>query len=234
MSWAGVGQSGLFWTVNTDGSIARVDWEFPQGDVSGVIDNLLVIGLQGRNISSDIPVSGDILQFNGGVWAPTGASVLVSGVPHNLLSSTHPDTTAAAPEEGDLVAGYGSPAAWTRFPRGADGYILSMASGGNLSWSPPGLPDVEILTAGTGTILDENNRAFIVNKTVGSSTEVMLPPSPFLGQQIIVKDGKGDANTNQILIYASSTTIDGNTGVIMRQNYQSFSFLNNGTEWNII
>lgn len=234
MSWAGTAQSGLFWTVNTGGGIARVDWEFPGGDVSGVIDNLIVIGLRGQGVSPDIPASGDVLYYDGAAWTPTGLEVLVSGIPHNLLSTTHPDTIPGSPVDGDLIAGSGTPASWTRFPLGDDGHVLTVASGGNLSWQPPGLSDVEILSIGSGISLDENNRVLLINKTPGSATTVQLPVAPYIGQQLVIKDGKGDAHQNNIHIYSASATIDGNSAIYMGQNYQSFTLLYNGTEWNII
>ena len=45
---------------------------------------------------------------------------------------------------------------------------------------------------------------------------------------------KGDAGTNNISIIASVGTIDGQNTWILNQNYQSFTLIDNGTEWNII
>lgn len=242
MSWAGTSQSGLFWTINTGGGIARVDWEFPQGDVSGVIDNLLVIGLRGQSVSSVTPVLGDFLQYDGSQWGPASSGVAVSGITaHSLLSLTHPDTIPASPVDGDIIAGSGSPASWARFPVGPTGYVLTVSNAGSIAWEPPtGGPSSpsapNIITSGTSIELDENDEIVIINKTVGSDTSILLPPFPILGQQVIIKDGKGDAGLgNEITVDASGAiTIDGNTSVIIGRNYQSFTFLWNGTEWNII
>ena len=232
MSWAGTAQSGLFWTINTGGGIQRVDWEPPRGDVSGLIDNLIVIGLRGETISADIPVSGDLLQFDGTQWSPVGTAVLVPT--HNLLSSTHPDTVPASPIDGDIIAGSGDPASWARFPIGDPGYNLTVDASGSLTWSPGPTSIPKIITVGGYEVLEDIARTVIVNKTVGGPITVIPPPAPILGQQLIIKDGKGDANTNNITITSSGTTIDGNSSILITHSYQSFTILYNGTEWNIV
>jgi len=94
MTWAGFAPSGSLWTINFGGGTARVDWEFPGGDLSGPIDNLLVVGIQGSPVSSGIPVLGDILQFDGSAWAPstfgiTDPLIVMSGSIVNLDSSNN-------------------------------------------------------------------------------------------------------------------------------------------------
>jgi hypothetical protein len=55
-----------------------------------------------------------------------------------------------------------------------------------------------------------------------------------LGQEILIKDGKGDANTNNITVVSSGNTIDGFSAITIAVNYQSIHFMYNGTEWNIV
>jgi hypothetical protein len=93
---------------------------------------------------------------------------------------------------------------------------------------------VRIVTvAGAITGLSTDN-VIMVNKTVGAPTALALPASPTLGCEIIVKDAKGDAFTNNITISPAVGTIDGLASFILTQNYQSFTFIYNGTEWNVI
>lgn len=90
-----------------------------------------------------------------------------------------------------------------------------------------------VTSAGNITGLSTDN-VIMVNKTVGAPTVVTLPASPTEGCEIIIKDAKGDAFTNNITISAAAGNIDGLTSFILTQNYQSFTFIYNGTEWNVI
>lgn len=233
MTWAGTSSSGLFWTINTGDGIARVDWEPPGGDVSGVIDNLIVIGIRGEEISSSLPASGDVLHYNGQQWSPIGTAIL--STPHNLLSSTHSDTIVASPSDGDIIVGSGS--SWAGFSKGYSGDILSINDSGQIEWAPPRPDAFRIITSGTNVQLDYSDKNIIVKKSTGAPTNIYMPASPYLGQNLIIKDGKGDAGPpqeNHITVSASGTTIDGNYSIVMSRNYQSFTLMWNGDEWNIV
>lgn len=67
---------------------------------------------------------GQVLTLAGGLpsWAAGGVST------HNLLSATHPDTTAAAVVAGDIIYGDATPK-WVRLPKGTDGQILTLSAG---------------------------------------------------------------------------------------------------------
>jgi len=94
--------------------------------------------------------------------------------------------------------------------------------------------NIRIVTAGgniAGTPADD---IIMVNKTIGAATIVILPSSPGAGRMVVVKDSKGDAFTNNITIRASAGTIDGLNSFVITQNYQAFTFVYNGTEWNVI
>jgi len=233
MTWGGLGPSGQFWTININGNTGSADWEPPRGDVSGLIDSLIVVGIRGRTVSPSIPVSGDVYLYDGSTWNPTNLSVLVSGVgPHNLLSATHPDTAPSTPDEGDIIVGSGAPPKWAPLPRGQIRQQLRVSSQSGVVW---GYDPIEIISSGSIVNLGIENHRVIVNKTVGSVTQVNLPPSPFFGQEVLIKDGKGDANQNRITVVPpSGQTIDGLSSFIMKQRYQSMHFLYNGNDWNIV
>ncbi|MHA2063192.1 MAG: hypothetical protein ACXABY_02305 [Candidatus Thorarchaeota archaeon] len=234
MTWAGIAPSGRVWTLNPNGSLGQVNWKEINGDASGVVDSLLVIGIQGNPLSPAIPSLSDVLTWDGTRWAPA-SSATGSGLVHDLLSNTHSDTTPASPAVGDIIAGSGAPAAWTRFPVGQDGESLSVNSSGLLEWRNPHFIEPLIVTSGTNINLVDSNLRVIVVKTSGSPTTANLPTNPVLGQSVMIKDGKGDSNVNNITILPSSgNTIDGFSGIILSQQYQSYSLMWNGTEWNII
>ncbi len=235
MTWAGFGPSGLFWTINTDGSIGRVDWEEARGDVSGVIDNLVVIALQGSPVSPETPLIGNVLQWDGSSWSPTVSSGVGA---HDLLSLVHPDTIPDSPIAGDIITGSGAPASWIRFPIGQSGQRLTTSNSLTLEWAEPNVIEPLIVTSGTVVNLDSSSRKILIIKTVGSDTDVNLPASPIFGQEIMIKDGKGDSGpplNNEIdIIPQSGVTIDSLSKIIIGQNYGAFTILWNGTEWNIV
>lgn len=234
MTWGGIGPSGEFKTINHDGAgFVRVDYEPARGDVSGVVDNLLVIRLQGRQVSPLAPMSGEVLAWNGNTWIPSDLSILVSGVnPHNLLSVSHPDTRPASPSVGDIIAGSGGPAQWTRVPIGQTGQKLRVSSVGQVEW---GFEPLLIITSGTFINLADTVSRVVVNKAVGSPTSVRLPSSPYFGQEVLIKDGRGDAKINRITVLPpSGLTIDGFPRIIVGQNFQSYHFMYNGTNWNVV
>jgi len=90
-----------------------------------------------------------------------------------------------------------------------------------------------ITAAGPITILSTDN-VVIVNKTVGAATAVTLPTSPLTGVNFIIKDGRGDAFTNNITITPPVGTIDGAATLVMNTNFQAATLVYNGTQWNVI
>ena len=90
--------------------------------------------------------------------------------------------------------------------------------------------------AGDYTIVDE--AILVVNKASGAATAATLPAGAAHGQSarmIYVKDGKGDAATNNITVTAAgSDTIDGAATYVIADNYGFVMLSWNGTEWNVI
>lgn len=89
---------------------------------------------------------GQILKISGGVpiWDDAGS---VSG--HDLLSSSHDDSAAAAVLRGALITGQGSDPEWSRLALGTSGYILR-SDGVDASWSPTtNITQLGTITTGT-------------------------------------------------------------------------------------
>lgn len=92
------------------------------------------------------------------------------------------------------------------------------------------VPSGATLTGGSSIVM--TTTVLIVNKTSGSATAVTLPASPVaFTQTYTVKDGKGDAATNNITITPSSGLVDGSTSFIININFMSVSFLFDGTNY---
>lgn len=89
-----------------------------------------------------------------------------------------------------------------------------------------------VIAAGNYTM--ENEVILIVNKTSGQATAVTLPANPSVGRTVFVKDGKGDAASNNITVSPASGNIDGASSYTQNANYECVGYLYNGTEWNVI
>jgi hypothetical protein len=92
---------------------------------------------------------------------------------------------------------------------------------------------VTIVTTNTLTVDTTHNR-IISNPTVAGAVTITLPLAPVTGREIVIKDGKGDAATNNITISGNGKTIDGNANFVINNNYDSVTIIYNGTQWNII
>jgi hypothetical protein len=69
------------------------------------------------------------LYFNGGLIAGSGGGV----TPHNILSTTHADTTADTVVRGDVITGQGASPTWKRLARGTTKYVLTN-DGTDVTW----------------------------------------------------------------------------------------------------
>src|SRR4051812_1285851 len=89
-----------------------------------------------------------------------------------------------------------------------------------------------------GNFTMANEACLVVKKASGAATGVTLPPAPlFQGQTVAIKDGKGDAATNNITISpdgVTATTIDGAATLVISANYGAVILQYNGSEWNAI
>lgn len=79
-----------------------------------------------------------------------------------------------------------------------------------------------------------NDSVVIVNKTTGAATAVTLMTAPTIGQTVTIKDGKGDAATNNITITPASGTIDGATNKVISTAYGGVTLVYNGTQWVVV
>lgn len=90
-----------------------------------------------------------------------------------------------------------------------------------------------VIAAGAVTVATTDD-VIIVNKTSGAATIVNLPATPTTGTQFIVKDGKGDAASNNITLTPAAGNIDGAATYVLSVNYGAVQVVYNGTQWNII
>jgi hypothetical protein len=93
---------------------------------------------------------------------------------------------------------------------------------------------VRIVTVPGPIAILPTDEIVVVDKDVGAATTVNLLLNPETGDEIIIKDGRGDAGTNNITIVPAAGAIDGSATYVMTINWQSVTLVYSGTEWIII
>lgn len=92
---------------------------------------------------------------------------------------------------------------------------------------------VNVLTSAGPYVVVSTDHYIVVNQTVGAPMAITIPSPGNAGRSLKIKDGKGDANTNNITITPATGTIDGAASFVMTANYESIELVDNGTEWSV-
>jgi hypothetical protein len=79
----------------------------------------------------------------------------------------------------------------------------------------------------------DTDRVLIVRKASTGPTHIYLPGSPKQGDSIEVKDGKGDASSNPILVHGNGSTVDGSEMYLLNLNWQEMGVWFDGQEWDL-
>lgn len=74
----------------------------------------------------------------------------------------------------------------------------------------------------------------ISNKSVAGAGTINLSSTLQTGRVVIIKDGKGDANTNNITVQGNGKNIDGAASKVINTAYGVLRLIYNGTEWNTL
>ena len=91
-------------------------------------------------------------------------------------------------------------------------------------------PYIRTVTSGATTTLERGDDVLVINKSSGSATTVNVTPSALMANKVYtVKDGKGDAGTNNITITPASGTIDGAASYVVNTHYRALTFYSDGT-----
>jgi hypothetical protein len=73
--------------------------------------------------------------------------------------------------------------------------------------------ETRIVTAAGDASFAETEEMLIINKTVGAASNVNIPDASTRVLDVMIKDGKGDADTNNITpVFTGGQTCDGLTG----------------------
>lgn len=147
-----------------------------------------------------------------------------------LTNGNTPSMAIAAPSGGTVtmdgaVIGGTTPLAGSFTTASATG-ILTTGSGK--------VSAIRVVTAAGAITVATTDDVVVVNKASGAATVVNLPATPTTGTQFIIKDGKGDAASNNITVTPAAGNIDGSATYVLNTNYGSVKLVYNGTQWNII
>lgn len=88
-----------------------------------------------------------------------------------------------------------------------------------------------VVTAAGAVTVALSDYLVVVNKSVGAATIVNLPATPVKGTQFRIKDGKGDANSNNITVTPAAGTIDGASTNVINTAYGKATYQYSGSEW---
>ena len=157
------------------------------------------------------------------------------------LNVAHGGTgVTTAPAAGALLIGNGTGYSVATLTQGSGvtitngpGSITISASGGGGG----GSSNVRALAVATTTPYNVNaasDDVIVVNRAVAGITQVNLPAGPTTGLTFTIKDGKGDAATNNTLIVPAAGQIDGQPSVALNINYAAITVIYDGTSWRVI
>ena len=88
-----------------------------------------------------------------------------------------------------------------------------------------------IITGGTYFVTNNN---YIIGVEANSSSTIIMPASPKLGQVFMIKDALGNSDIYNININGNGKLIDGDIIINIRTKYESIQIINFGTYWSIV
>lgn len=94
--------------------------------------------------------------------------------------------------------------------------------------------NIRVVTAAGAVTVTAADYTVEVNKTTGAATAVNLPATPVTGQHFYIKDGKGDAATNNITVTPAAGNIDGSATYVINQAYGAVEIQYDGTKWVVL
>lgn len=115
----------------------------------------------------------------------------------------------------------------------SDPSFTSLTVTGAANFQGGQLAKTRVVTAAGSITITSADYIVIVNKASGAATIVNLPAG-VTNTIFIIKDGKGDAGSNNITITPNSGNIDGASTYVISTNYGAATIVYNGTQWNII
>ena len=161
------------------------------------------------------------------VWQETGQSALLRGT-----AVIPQDAGSAIPTAGYFERGH---IRWNNGPDSGEMPAWMCVVSGNPGTWAAWAPMLRILSRTASPITHANNDLVLLsNLSVAGAVTVNLSATPFAGQIYVIKDAKGDANTNNVTIVPASGTIDGAANKVINTAYGSIRLVHTGTTWHVV
>jgi hypothetical protein len=94
-------------------------------------------------------------------------------------------------------------------------------------------PSGVLVSSAAAYTMQKSDAVVVIRKVVGSATAITLPVTPVSWAPYVIKDGGGDAATNNIVV-SGSLPIDGKAEFVIDQPYESVTLVFNGVDWSVI
>jgi hypothetical protein len=210
----------------------------------GVVAGRPLMDLQnnGSTVLSFLPLnSGANLAMSWGTQsgnAPTTTSRSVGTrlVLHSAVSGTAVDYAIGTWDGGGIQ--------WYSVPQATSSYLHNFYGGptllaqirgdGRLFTTGAQVHKVRVATTSPVTVAAGTDYVVVTNLSSAGAVAVNLPASPTTGLTYRIKDGKGDAASNNITITPAAGTIDGAATYVISTNFGRVDLIYNGTEWNVL
>lgn len=176
----------------------------------------------------EIELAVDLIQDGTGGRVPSWANVTWASGSAPTISSTAGTTT--------YFAFKGTSRGWIGYAniQPTDSVTFGgLTVNGTSSLQGGQLIKTRVVTAAGAITITSADYLVIANKTSGAATTVNLPAG-VTNTVFIIKDGKGDAATNNITLTPAAGNIDGASTLVISTNYGSATIVYNGTQWNVI
>ena len=183
--------------------------------------------------------AGQLLQSNGAASNPgyTNATYPTSTTANQLLYSSATNVVGGVTigDYGVLISNSSGTPSW--LSNGTTGQFLVATASNTPSWQTVGYQPVAYtyvnFVASPYTVLATDY--YLSADVTGGAITINLPNAPATGRTFVVIDQIGDASSNHITVttVGGVVDIDGATTSVMNSNYESQSFLFNGTSYEV-
>lgn len=161
--------------------------------------------------------------FGGITTAIVSGKLRISGAAlvgtHNLLSATHPDTTAASVVRGDVIVGQGATPKWARLALGASGTYLR-SNGTDALWATIPLTDIPHTHGLTYTATASGGQSATHNHVIGyTSTNSSLNSANHNHVISFTSTNSSYQNANHNHVISYTSTASGGTSVVTTHDH---------------
>lgn len=202
------------------------------GDVTGPAAGNIVVGMTG--VANTIAVHGSNLTWDLAISSPT-----ISQATNTAPAAVGIDTTIHAQNTSGAGSAGGNLILSSGLGTSTSG-ILFMQSGGTTVASI--IPTKLVFNLGRRRHMITTTISYQVLATddlisvgtTASSITITLPASPVAGDIYEIKDTVGQASIRNIIINGNGINVEGNSTLVMNQDFDSVSVYYNGTTWSAI